>query len=687
MIKTNIPLPRLLDAKTLAYKRSIRPVKVSLDLDITPLSYASIELPEDESLPTRSYVELFNAIGSAGIYRVRAPQNSYGDMENSVAELEHAVTEVGDWLVLTEYDEMMDAAGAMVAIFGQYRGKFWQMGPVDILGHDAVSVSVDHESVLSAMLSVLSQVPDCMMTFNFNTKPWTINFAKRGKAVAAEGRLSRNIDGVKITYDDSALCTRCYYEYEYTNSDDETETAWAYIDADTIKTWGQIEKTASTSGCYFNEASWIAQNYINNHKNPKFSAEITAEILSGITGESLDAFAIGKLCRLALDRYNLTISECITHLTWDDVYGAPLSVTVTLGQEEDTAVSFLHDVSTTGESTSASSSGSSSTKKSVWKAFSTEFEKTDRYMDLYAKEVDKANNILKQAGLYIDAKGVIQYASDNVNQLYSKIKTSASEVLTEVKSVKDGLTSQIKVAKDSISQVVKAVGKDGKVTAASIVAAVNNAGSSVKINADRIKLTGDTTINDVFKVTGTYLYIKKMTMFDNGSDLVTISGTGIAVHGQWLNVANVTKDGNVLTITYVDGSTETFSKATTQSGAWSGGNYTVTAKQNGATVGTNVAQIKQLYTSGNVSVLGSYVGQIVSVYATENGAGNQSVYTGFQQEVWIDASGVDMKTQKNELYCSAATVQGSGQSNYTFTATLPTGRFTRGNTYTFWRVP
>lgn len=43
----------------------------------------------------------------------------------------------------------------------------------------------------------------------------------------------------------------------------------------------------------------------------------------------------------------------------------------------------------------------------------------------------------------------------------------------------------------SISQIVSAVGKDGKVNAASIVSAVNGAGSSVMIDADRIRMTGE----------------------------------------------------------------------------------------------------------------------------------------------------------------------------------------------------
>lgn len=49
----------------------------------------------------------------------------------------------------------------------------------------------------------------------------------------------------------------------------------------------------------------------------------------------------------------------------------------------------------------------------------------------------------------------------------------------------------------SISQIVEAVGKNGEVTAASIVAAVNDAGSSVKIKADHVEIDGFVTFEDL----------------------------------------------------------------------------------------------------------------------------------------------------------------------------------------------
>lgn len=202
------------------------------------------------------------------------------------------------------------------------------------------------------------------------------------------------------------------------------------------------------------------------------------------------------------------------------------------------------------------------------------------------------------------------------------------------------LAAQLNVQAGLIDMVVYEDSGGKHIKGGQIALAINNGGSEAVIDATHIRMTGTTTLNDVMTVAGSYVYIKNTTIFDaGGTNMVTISGGGIGIHGQMLQVANVEKNGNDLIITYVNGTTETFSKATSLSGKWSGGKYTVTAKQSGKSVGTNVAQIKQLTPSGNVGKIGKNVGRMVSVYGTENG-GSNSTYTGFQQEIWIDASDV-----------------------------------------------
>ena len=348
----NIPLPRLLNASG-GTERRIHPTQVSINLNITPLSDASMTLPKGENLPTRGYVELFTCMGSAGIYRVRSPQDSYGQ-DNTTAELEHAIVEVGDFLVLHKYDEMMAASTAMQTVFSHYRGTKWQLGSVSALGNTQIALQVNYDKVLEAMLAILDQKTDCMMAFDFTTTPWTVNIVAKGTTVTAEGRLSRNVNYARVVYDDTELCTVAYYEKPKANQSAtaDMETEWLYLEADTKNTYGPIEREVKTGDNFTpEEALRIATTYLNEHKNPRVSVEIGADELSSITGESFDQFTIGKLFRLVLVDYGLLpIEKVITGLTFPDVYGSPRNITVHLDQEEDTLVRFIHDMDSKGGS-------------------------------------------------------------------------------------------------------------------------------------------------------------------------------------------------------------------------------------------------------------------------------------------------------------------------------------------------
>lgn len=465
------PYPKLLpDTGQHIAGRPIIPIRVSIDLRITPLSFASIELPPGESLPARAYVELFTSLGSAGIFRVRSPQDVYGGLSAS-AELEHAVVEVGDYLVLARYSEMMSAQTAMSTIFSHYRGSKWQLGNISALGSGEIAVEADHDRVLQAMLSLMEQKPDCMMQFDFSTTPWTINIVAKDTTVTAEGRLSRNMANARIIYDDTELCTKVYYEKPSVNaSTQEPESVWASLeDAAAMATYGLIEKEVFTGSNWTeDEAQRVASLYLAKHKTPRISIEISAEELSDITGESYDTFTVGKLFRLALPDYNIVVDKTITAVSWQDVYQKPHAINITLDEEEDTVLTFLHDVDAKG----GSGGGGGGAKKAddIWKEYRTDIQKTDYSIDLYAVRVDRAENILQQAGMYIDSNGVLQYAADNENMVMSHLQVQANR----------------------INLVVEGSGDNAHIKPASIVAAINaqTGQSVVKLSADVIDIDG-----------------------------------------------------------------------------------------------------------------------------------------------------------------------------------------------------
>lgn len=454
-------LPRLYKSDGV-FERIIYPMNVAITLNMTPLSYASIKLSKDEKLPLRGLVELFTPYGSAGFFRVRTPQDAYGD-EITTAELEHAIAEVGDYLVKEKVNEMLPANTAMTRIFKHYKGSLWKLGSVSALGKDDVAVTLNYNRVLDAMLLILEQKKDCMMAFDFSTKPWTVSIVKKGTVVEAEGRLSRNVSSAVVSYDDTELCTRAYYEV--TSKDGKTE--WKSKDASTINKYGVIEREVTVSSDMTEaEIKTTVNTYLNEHKKPRVSVQIEGEELSSITGESMDAFTVGKLFRLVIPEYNFVLEDNIVGLDWSDVYGMPKRVDVHIGDIEDTVVTFLHNLDATGGG-GGGGGGGKKEEEDKWRQFIADFYKTDATVGAYAKEVDHANKVLKKAGLDINPDGVLIYSEEN-GTIGASIKALNKSI--ELKVSKDGVVSAINMSPESVDIDSKRINLKGYVKATDITA-------------------------------------------------------------------------------------------------------------------------------------------------------------------------------------------------------------------------
>jgi len=433
-----IPLPRLCDSN-LNQIRHLQPLSLSVSLDINPLSSASMELQRGEKIPARSYIELFTSIGSVGYFRARSPQDAYGEQRTTV-ELESALAEIGDWLVREEIKETKTADEAVRTIFSHYRGNRWQLGSLSGIDGD-VALEVNYKSVLDALLGILEQKADAMIEMDFTTSPkWTLNIVSRGSTVAAEGRLARNVESARVELDDTELCTRVYYEIPGAQKG---ETVWEHIDSDTKDTYGVVEQTVITgSGDTQAQCEEKARSYLNAHKNPKISVEIDAQDLSIITGETLDTFKLGKLFRLALPEYNVTVEEHITALSWDDVYGDPMSINVRLADEMESLLTYLHDAEKGG-------GGGGKKDEEKWKEFETGFEKTDEKIELWARKYTELGETVNQAMLRIDAMSiqleVLAGMQGELSALGSRITQTASSIRAELWDVNKNLRSFVEL--------------------------------------------------------------------------------------------------------------------------------------------------------------------------------------------------------------------------------------------------
>lgn len=520
-----IQLPRVIDASGNEIKR-LHPVRASVSLSITPLSTASIELLPGEFVKTRSLIEMYTSAGSAGIFRARAPQEGYGDITTTV-ELEHAVSEIGDYLITEKIEQEMSAADAMQKLFSFYRGTLWQLGTV--AAADKVTVQADYDNVLESMLAIMDQIPSYMMEFDQTSFPWKVNIVSRQTAVSAEGRLSRNVESVRVIRDDTELCTRVYMKGLGGVG------VYGHMDADTIAEGIVEREIEGDDEVSVEKAQRIAKLYLERHKRPKLSIRISGRDLHGVTGEPLDALAIGKKYRLAIPEAQTAIEETITALEWDDIYGDEDGVTVSLAEEEDTVVTFLRKQSTTGGRNGRSSRKAISS--TVYKVETlnndiiTEFERTDTEIRANAKQIDENKEVLRQAGMYIDINGVLQYANDfekNIGSMFKAQSDAISAEVTRATKNEEAMSALIAMNAEEITS---------KVSKGAIASTINQTAQSVLIQASKINLSGYVTASQLSATqadidnlktgasTASTLRVTNLVVKGNGCDWFTVNAT------------------------------------------------------------------------------------------------------------------------------------------------------------------
>ena len=317
---------------------------VTLSIDGASSS-ATIRLAPGTSVDGRCYVEMFTILGSAGVFRTRSPQTGYGS-QNTMLNLEHAVNQLGDCIINDKYEAELTVKAAMKKIFSYYSEKFnlWQLGtvetPIDEDGEELdpkCVLSIDHDNCLDAISGVMEQYPNMMMEFNFKARPWKLHIRNRETEVTAEGRLTRNIKSAVVVRDDSELFTRVYMD-GYKNSGNKFG---AYNSAYYQKKYGLIETVISGANDTPAIAARTVKNYLKKHRKPRYSINIEGIVLSDITGESFDKFTLGKQMRLALAKYNTTVTETITSITFPSVYKTPKSCSIVLADENDTVIRYI----------------------------------------------------------------------------------------------------------------------------------------------------------------------------------------------------------------------------------------------------------------------------------------------------------------------------------------------------------
>ena len=516
-------LARVLDGDMRELRR-LHPTQQNVDDRVTPLSTASMTLPGGEHAAFGEWVEVFTQSGNAGVYRVVSASETYTG--EASAELEHGICALGDAIIPGKGTISGTLSQVLSAMLGYQvvtagGAALWALGSVET--NAQASFEHDSTNLLSAVLEI---VPDgYMLTFDQSALPWRLGVAKMATTAECEGRLSRNLRGVTVTVDDEDFCTRIYCD---------KLPDPGYIDGPTVGTWGIKAKTITAQENVTQESltAYITQ-YLEDHKNPRVSIECDAEDLSAITGEAIDRMEKGRLFRLALPDYGVSMEERILSVHTGSAYDDPERVRLTLANSiRDTADTLVYIENSVNGGASSSSArggyvrgggGSGISPASVLdmlkkaETYITEDEAWTReagiriesnYAELYAT---KKSIVGGWTGDVETIDALIQASTDNgglvammvgrknkvedVSALISA--TAAGGGLITLKASQtdlDAIGNRVSSAEASIT-----VNKDNielKVSKNGVISAINQTAESVKIKASRIELSGYVTASE-----------------------------------------------------------------------------------------------------------------------------------------------------------------------------------------------
>ena len=570
----------LLDKGSLTPKRKVPLEAMSLQLrerdstaTITPVSMSGIS--------TESWFMDDTNPGKGIVWQVRSIQTDYATNTPSIT-LEHVINKLKNRVMFGEHTaaEISGNPGATRCTAKQaiqYILRFQDDWVLGSFGYsDSNPYKFNGDNLYDALETVSNSLDDPWWSYDTTKYPFVLNINPRPDGTACKLLPGRNLNTITKTVDKSGMYTRFY-----PIGKDDLHISGDFVGKNSEK-YGIICKVGTDTSLETEAElrAWASSN-LNRHCEPTVTITADAMELADKTGESLDRLTLGRLCSIPLTEYDTEINERITELDYPDKAHQPEVVRVTMCNNRNDVTRIIAEV--IKETARGGRGGARQQKEDhAW------FEDTDEYVAMVAE------------------------------------KTGINELGEE-----ETLTGLIRVEAGKITQIVSAVGANGEVTAASICLAIEKSGSKAAISADHITL-GTSKLSNILTIIGSAVGVTKPLICSSdltvnskgqincyninlaGSSPVTLNATAMAKAIKEAKVEN-----NTLKLTQFNGDIVNFSKATSLSGEWSSGVFTVTASPQGNTILTSLAPGAATW-SGTTGTLTIYatIGTSGAVYNT-----------------------------------------------------------------------
>ena len=297
----------------------LHPITYSLADKLTPLSTAAITLPHDApDVPLRSFVELFTANGSAGIFRVTNRRRV--GVSTIDLTLQHGLCTLSDHMHPSESEDTGSCRTLLTKLLSNQ--STWVLGTVDVPDDEDLTWSCNNTNDLQGLTGIMKELPGYYLDFDQSAQPWVLHVRRKPEEISCEARIDRNLVDVQVEDDTSDMCNVAY-----------ADGLDAPIVADNVNDWDRIERHVSADEDM--DADILRQTverYLEQHKDPCVTITLTALELSRLTGEPFDSFRKGQLCRCILD--DTTVVQRIETIEYPDPIGSPDEVVLTLASTQ-----------------------------------------------------------------------------------------------------------------------------------------------------------------------------------------------------------------------------------------------------------------------------------------------------------------------------------------------------------------
>ncbi len=298
---------------------------ISYDLELNKLSTAEFTLLIEDS--KNQYCKPFNFVK---IYENKQLVDTFRIMPTDLTKnrntkeivyyLEHALGTLLDKVIFGYYEDggsSVKTTDVLQNLLAKQNEKVWELDTCEF--ERKFEYSWENENLLSAIFSLPNEFnEDYMFTTDTTSLPFKLSLVKPSEKLDSRLNYERNLKGMTKYEDTPSICTRIYplgygEGINQLNISKVNPTGKYYIDADTIDTYGIVEKTW-TDRRYTNATNLYeaALTKLNILKKPSVTYTIDCVELYKISEIKLDKLNVGALVQIFDKELNLNIVTRIT---------------------------------------------------------------------------------------------------------------------------------------------------------------------------------------------------------------------------------------------------------------------------------------------------------------------------------------------------------------------------------------